>query len=203
MPDETRHAPAGSAAGAPSTPPASTTAPAGPTINIGDEFGTAKRNLPPAKIVAPAIVVVLIIVGISVFLARSKPQGSGSLDNVVAAEIPGQNSTMVALTFTIRNNAEQVLYVRGIEGKVKTGTAESSGEAVSAIDFNRYFSIFPALKDGAQPALTPETRLQPGETVRRTIIAALPVTLDDFNKRQSVSVVIHAYDQSVPIVLTK
>jgi hypothetical protein len=183
--------------------PASTAAQPGPTINIGDEFGTAKRNLPPAKIVLPTIGVVLVIVGIMVFLTRGKPQGSGSLDNVVAAEIPGQNSVMVALTFTVRNNAEQILYVRSIQGKLKTANAEPSGEAVSAIDFNRYFQIFPALKEGTQPALTPETKLQPGETVRRTIIAALPVTLDDFNKRQSVSVVIQPYDQSVPIVLTK
>jgi len=147
--------------------------------------------------------VVLVIVGIAVFLARGKPQGSGSLDNVVAVEIPGQGSTMVALTFTVRNTAEQVLYVHGIEGAIKTASGDSTGEAVSAVDFARYFSIFPALKDGAQPALSPEAKLQPGETVQRTIIVALSVTLDAFNHRQSVSVVIHPYDQSVPIVLTK
>lgn len=200
MPDENR-APSGAQASA--TTSASTPAQAGPTINIGDEFGTAKRNLPPAKIVLPAIAVVLVIVGIVVFLARSKPQGFGSLDNVAAAEIPGQGSTMVALTFTVRNTAEQVLYVRSIEGKVKTASGEPGGEAVSAIDFARYFSIFPALKAGTQPPLSPEAKLQPGETVQRTIIVALPVTLDAFNRRQSVSVVIHPYDQSVPVVLTK
>ena len=189
----------------PETPSAvpATPGPSGPTINIGEEFGTAKRNLPPAKIVGPAVAVTLVVIVILMFVVRSKPQGSGSLDKVVAAEIPGQNSTMVALTFTVQNNAEQVLYVRGIEAKVKTASGESSGEAVSAIDFNRYFQIFPGLKEGAQPALTPETKLQPGEKVTRTIIAGLPVNLDAFNKRQSVSVVIHPYDWSVPIVLTK
>src|SRR5579864_6503730 len=150
MPDENRGAPAGSSGASPEAP-ANTPAQAGPTINIGDEFGTAKRNLPPAKIVLPAIAVVLVIVGIVVFLARGKPQGSGSLDNVAAVEIPGQGSTMVALTFTVRNTAEQVLYVRSIEGTVKTASGESTGDAVSAVDFNRYFSIFPDLKDGTQP----------------------------------------------------
>jgi hypothetical protein len=203
MPDEKSGALEGTPPGPSPTVPASTSAQTGPTINIGDEFGTAKRNLPPAKIVLPAIAVVLVIVGIVVFVERGKPQGSGSLDNVVAVEIPGQGSTMVALTFTVRNTAEQVLYVRGIEGNIKTASGESSGDAVSAVDFNRYFSIFPALKDGVQPALSPEAKLQPGETVQRTIIVALPVTLDAFNHRQSVSVVIHPYDQSVPVVLTK
>jgi len=199
MADENRSALPGASSAAPASTPTQT----GPTINIGEEFGTAKRNLPPAKIVLPAIAVVLVVVGIVVFLARGKPQGSGSLDNVVAVEIPGQSSTMVALTFTLRNNAEQVLYVRSIEGQAKTATGEPSGEAVSAIDFARYFQIFPALKEGTQPALSPEAKLQPGEAVQRTVIVALPVTLDDFNKRQSVSVVIHPYDQSVPVVLTK
>ena len=203
MPDENRGVPAGVPPGASPATPASTPAQAGPTINIGDEFGTAKRNLPPAKIVVPAIAVVLVIVGIVVFLARGKPQAAGSLDNVVAVEIPNQGSTMVALTFTVHNTAAQILYVHSIEGKVKTASGESSGEAVSAIDFNRYFQIFPALKEGAKPALSPEAKLQPGETVQKTVIVALPVSLDAFNHRQSVSVVIHPYDQSVPVVLTK
>src|ERR1700752_1256935 len=109
MPDENRGAVTGKPRGTLPTTPANPPAPAGPTINIGDEFGTAKRNLPPAKIVVPAIVVVLVIVAISVFLARGKPQGSGSLDKVVAVEIPGPSSTMAGLTFTLRNTAEQVL----------------------------------------------------------------------------------------------
>ena len=203
MPDENRGAPPTASPGIPSPAPASTSPHAGPTINIGDEFGTAKRNLPPAKIVVPAIAVVLVIVGVVVFLARGKPQASGSLDNVTAVEIPGQGSTMVALTFTVRNNAEQVLYVRSLEGRVKTASGESSRDAVSAVDFARYFQAFPALKENTKPPLSPEAKLQPGETVQRTVIVALPLTVDAFNKRQSVSMVIHPYDQSVPVVLTK
>jgi hypothetical protein len=74
---------------------------------------------------------------------------------------------------------------------------------VSAIDFDRYFQAFPALKNGTQPALPPETKIQPGESTSRTIIVAFPVTLDVFNQRKSVSVVIWPYDQTVPVVLTK
>jgi len=37
------------------------TAPTGTSFNIGEEFGTAKRNLPPAKIVAIAIGVVAVV----------------------------------------------------------------------------------------------------------------------------------------------
>ncbi len=185
-------------------PEASTpAAPAGPTINIGEEYGTAKKNLPPAKIVLIAIGIVLVVVVIASVLKRATPQASGSLDNVVAVEIPGQGSTMVALTFTLRNTSEKILYVHTLESKLQSPSGESTADAVSAIDFDRYFQAFPALKSGAQPALPPETKLQPGDSTTRTIIVAFPITLDVFNQRKSISVVIWPYDQTVPIVLTK
>ncbi len=184
----------------PAAPPA---VPGGPTIHIGEEYGTAKKNLPPAKIVLIAIAAVAVVVAFASFLKRPQPQASGSLDNVVAVEIPGQNSTMVALTFTLRNTSEKILYVHNLQASIKTASGDSSADAVSAIDFDRYFQAFPTLKNGAQPALTPETKIQPGETVTRTIIVAFPITLDAFNQRQSTSVIVWPYDQQVPVTLTK
>jgi hypothetical protein len=185
-------------------PPKPPAVPAGPTIRIGEEFGTAKKNLPPAKIVLIAIGVVLVVVLIGSFLKRAKPQAAGSLDNIVAVEIPGQGSTMVALTFTVNNTSEKILYVRSIQASLKPSTGDSTtADAVSAIDFNRYFQAFPALKTGAQPPLPPETKIQPGEAVSRTVIVAFPVTLEVFNQRQSASVIVWPYDQTVPVTLTK
>jgi hypothetical protein len=177
--------------------------PSGPTINIGEEFGTAKKNLPPVTIVMICVVAVAVVILIASFVKRAKPQAGGSLDNIVAVEIPGQGSTMVALTFTLLNTSEKILYVHSLQGKIKTASGESSAEAVSAVDFDRYFQAFPALKTGVQPALTPEAKLQPGEAVTRTIIVAFPVTLDAFNQRQSTSVVVWPYDQQLPVVLSK
>ena len=194
MPDQTP---------APLPPKPAAQAPAGPTINIGEEYGTAKKNLPPAKIVLIAIGAVLIVVLIASFLKRAKPQAGGSLDNVVAVEIPGQGSTMVALTFTLLNTSDKILYVHSVQSSMKSTSGESTADAVSAVDFDRYFQAFPALKAGAQPALPPETKIQPGEAVTRTVIVAFPVTLDAFNQRQSVSVIVWPYDQTVPVALTK
>ncbi len=188
---------------APSAAPAPPEAPKGPTINIGEEFGTAKRNLPPAKILLIAVAGVLVVVAIASFVKRAKPQASGSLDNVVAVEIPGQNSTMVALTFTLRNTSDKILYVRTLQGKINTSSGEQKADAVSAVDFDRYFQAFPTLKNGSQAALTPETKIQPGKSVTRTIIVAFPITLDAFNQRQSTSVVVWPYDQTVPVVMSK
>ena len=175
----------------------------GPTIHISDEFGTAKRNLPPVKILLIATAGILIVVGIFSFLQRAKPQGAGSLDNVTAVDLPGQNSVLVALTFTLRNSGQKPLWVHNIEGKVVTSSGESSGDAVSAVDFDRYYQAFPALKANAQTALAPEDKLQPGQELKRTIMVSFPVALDAFNQRRSVSVVVQPYDQPVPVVLTK
>lgn len=201
MPDQ----PPASPSATPPTPatPSVPSAPAGPTIHIGEEFGTAKKNLPPWKIVVIAIVLVAIIVLIASFLKRAKPQASGTLDNVVAVEIPDQSSTMVALTFTVHNTSDKSLYVRTIQGGLKVTSGDTTADAVSAIDFERYFQAFPTLKAGIQPALSPEAEIPSGQSATRSIIVAFPKTLDDFNHRQSVSVILWPYNETVPIVMSK
>ena len=185
------------------TPPTPPAVPSGPTINIGEEYGTAKKNLPPARIVLIAVAGVLIVVALASFLKRARPQASGSLDNVAAVDVTGQNSTMVALTFTLHNTSDKPLVVRTMQSSIKAPSGDATADAVSAVDFDRYFQAFPALKNGAQPALPPETRIPPGETVARTIIVVFPITLDAFNQRQSTSVILWPYDQTVPVILTK
>jgi hypothetical protein len=175
----------------------------GPTINIGDEFGTAKRNLPPVKVLLLATAGVLLIAGALAFFQRAKPQAAGSLDLVTAVEIPGQNAVLVAFTFTLHNPGQRSLWVHGIQGRLVAPSGEQSSDALSAIDFDRYYQAFPALKVNAQPALAPEDKLQPGQEVKRTVMVSFPVTLEAFNQRRSVSVIIQPYDQPVPVVLTK
>lgn len=181
------------------TPPAAI----GPTIRIGEEFGTAKKNLPPAKIVLIAVGAVIVVVLIASFLKRAKPQAAGSLDNVNAVEVPGQTTTMVALTFTLNNSSSKAFYVRTIGGSVTTASGEEKADAVSAVDFDRYFQAFPALKNSAQQPLPPEAEVPSGRSVTRTIIVGFPMTLDAFNQRKSVSVIIWPYNETVPVVLSK
>ena len=201
MPDQTPNAPVPTATATAATAPP--VAQRGPTINIGDEFGTAKRNLPPVKILLLATAGVLIIAGIASFLQRAKPQAAGSLENVTAVAIPGQSAALVALTFTLRNSSAKSLWVQRIQGKVVTSGGELSSDAVSAVDFDRYYQAFPPLKTNVQPALSPEDKLQPGQELKRTVMVSFPVTLEGFNQRRSVSVVIQPYDQPVAIVLSK
>lgn len=190
----------------PASAPAKSTAPAaqrGPTIQIGEEFGTAKRNLPPVKILLIALSAVLAIAAIVAFFQRAQPQATGSLDSVTAVQIPNQTASLVALTFTLHSSGEKPLWVKSIRAKLTTSSGDQTSDAVSAVDFDRYYQGFPALKANAQPALSPEDKLQPGQELKRTVIVSFPVSLDAFNQRKSVSVIIQPYDQPVPVMLTK
>src|SRR6266508_2700549 len=88
----------------PGPPPKSQT-----DFHIGEEFGTARRNLPPAGIVLLCLLVAGLIVGGFAYFHRAQPQGAGSIDFVSAVEVPGQNSILVALTLTLRNSGKSPL----------------------------------------------------------------------------------------------
>jgi hypothetical protein len=209
MPEQTPSTPPESpTSGDAAATPKATAEPSASTLDsipfdIGEEFGTAKRNLPPAKIVAIAGAGLLVVLLIFAFLQKAKPQGGGSLDNITAVEIPDQNAMLVAVNVTLRNAGEKPLWIHTIKSTLKTESAEFSDEAGAGADFDRYFQAFPALKEHALPALTPETKIAPGNEAHGTVVVSFPVTKDAFDKRKSLSVVIQPYDQPVPVVLRK
>jgi hypothetical protein len=184
----------GTPAAAPSTPVTD--------FRIGEEFGTAKRNLPPARIVGACVAGVVILVGIIAFVERAKPQGAGSVSNVAAIEVPDQNLVLAAITFTLHNTAEKSLWVRSLKAELGTADGQSyECQAASAVDFDRYYQLFPSLKEGSAPPLPPETKLTPGTETKGTIVVSFPVTKDAFDRRKSLAVVIQPYDQPLPITL--
>jgi hypothetical protein len=208
MPEETPVPPPAAPTPGQSTAPNATTdrgmdLGTGPGINIGEEFGTARKNLPPAKIVAIALGAAAIVFGILAFVQRATPQGGGSIDNIAAIEIPDQNAVLVAINVTVRNSGQKPLWIHDIKAKLKTDSAELTDEAASAVDFDRYFQAFPTLKEHALAALPPETKIPPGGQAQGTIVVSFPVKQDGFDKRKSLSVVIQPYDQPLPLVLTK
>jgi hypothetical protein len=171
-------------------------------FHIGDEFGTAKRNLPPARIVLISIAAVAVVVGIFVFAERPKPQGAGSIDSVVGAEVPGQNMVLAAITVRLRNTAARPLWIKTLTAQLTTADSKTfDDEAASVVDLDRYFQAFPALKESSGPPFSPETKLAPGAEQRGTIIVGFRVTKEIFDQRKSLIVTIQPYDQVLPVVL--
>jgi hypothetical protein len=171
-------------------------------FHIGEEFGTGRRNLPPAGIVLICLAVVALIVGIFAFQGRPKPQGAGSIDFVAAAEVPGQNMIMTAITFTLRNTADKPLWIHTLKARLTTADNQTfDDDAASAVDLDRYFQAFPALKESSEPPLSPETKLLAGAEQRGTIIVGFKVAKEAFDQRKSLTVTIQPYDQVLPVVL--
>ena len=172
------------------------------SFQIGEEFGTAKRTLPPAGIVLICIAAVAIILGVFAFTERPKPQGAGSIDFVNAADVPGQDMILAAITLTLRNTGKRPLWIHTLKAQLTTADDKVyDDEAASAVDLDRYYRAFPALKESVEPPLSPETKLLAGGEQKGTIIVGFKVTKAAFDQRKSLTVSIQPYDQVLPVVL--
>jgi hypothetical protein len=187
----------------PSPPPQQRVEPATP-FSIGEEFGTANRTLPPAGIVVICIAAVAVVLGILAFTQRAKPQGGGSIDVVTAAEVPGQNSVLSAVTLTLRNTGEKPIWIHTIKARLTTADGKTfNDDAASGVDLERYAQAFPVLKENAQSPLLPETKILPGTEHRGTVVVGFPVSKQAFDERKSLAISIQPYDQPLPVVLTR
>jgi hypothetical protein len=191
----------------PAPPPAprseSAATPSGTPFQIGEEFGTAKKNLPPVKIVVIGVAVIAVIALIASLAQRPHSATAGSIDDIVSVEIPDQNSIMVAINVSFQNNGTKPYWIHTIKADLETSSGNFSDDAASPSDFDRYFQAFPTLKQHALAPLEREAKINPGGRITGTVIVAFPVTPDAFANRKSLKVTIQPYDQPVPLVLTK
>ncbi|MGA8874882.1 MAG: hypothetical protein WB555_05075, partial [Candidatus Korobacteraceae bacterium] len=172
---------------------------AAPSAAAYDEFGTAKRNLPPAMPVAIAIVLVAIVIAIIAYTNRAKPAAQGSIDGVwfsLPANLP---NPMILVEVTLHNVSEKTLYIKDIKADVITDQGDQSDEAAAASDYDRYLMAYPALSGHAAP-LRVEMKIAPGATQKGAVMISLPVTQPQFDARKDLTVTIQPYDQG-PIVL--
>jgi hypothetical protein len=178
-------------AGAPST-----------DFHIGEEFGTAKRTLPPARIVMICMIAIAVIVGVFAFKERAKPQGAGAINFVSSVDVPNQNIILAAITFALRNTTDKPLWVHTLKAQLVTADGKTyDDEAASVVDLDRYFQAFPPLKESSEPPLSPETKMPAGTEKKGTIIVSFPISKEMFDQRKSLSVSIQPYDQPLPIIL--
>lgn len=172
-------------------------------FNIGEEFGTAKKNLPPAKILGICVAAILVVIAAVAFFNKAHTSAAGSVDDITSVEIPNQNAVLVAVTVTFQNNGDKPFYIHTMKADLDTNSGSYSDEPASIADFDRYYQAFPALKEHSQKPLAPEDKIVPGAKETGTVIVSFPVTNDQFANRKSLKLTIWPYDQPVPLVLTK
>jgi len=96
----------------------------GPGINISEEFGTAKRNLPPRGC-CPGLGCHCIVVGVLAFVQRAKPPGGGSVDSIAAVEIPKPELSPGGGECHVHIQAK-ALWIHDIKATIKTTAANSA-----------------------------------------------------------------------------
>src|SRR5215831_1325310 len=194
----------------PPTPPSPPSSPPPPPpapkpnndFNIGEEYGTARKSLPPAGIVAICLGVVIAIVAGYSLTHRARPQSSGSIDGVFAAPMPNQKLLMIAVNISLQNNEQKPTWIKSIHVSSDVAGQKQADEAVPAVDAERYLTVLPDLKPLVLPILTPETRINPGGKISGTVLVGFPVTPEEFAARKSITVTVLPYDE-VAVVLTK
>lgn len=171
-------------------------------VPMTEEMDSARWTLPPLGVVAIALVAVAVIVGLVAWRLQPKPVASGNIDDVFGVATQ-DGRTMAAVKVTFSNvGTGRPLWIRNLKVKVATASGEYEDEGASAVDFDRYFQAYPALKEHVDQPLKVETRVPAGLQAQGSIIVAFPITVDEFNNRKSLTVTIEPYDQK-PLVIKK
>ena len=174
----------------------------GNDFDIAEEYGTARKNLPPVGIVAICLVVVVAIAAIYSYTHRARPQSSGTIDGVFAEAVPGQDLLMIAVNVTLQNSEQKPSWIKSIQVSTDLGDQKQSDDAVPVVDAQRYLGLLPGLKQHTLQLLATETRLNPGEKISGTVVASYPITAEAFAARKSITVTVTPYNE-VPVMLTK
>src|SRR5436309_16114860 len=91
-------------ADAPVTPPPAPAQEENTGFDISEEYGTARKSLPPAGVVAICVALVGIVVAIYGFTHRSKPLSFGTIDDVVVVQVQGQDMVLAAINISIESH---------------------------------------------------------------------------------------------------
>ena len=185
------------------TPPAQPPVPDQPTdFDISEEYGTARKSLPPVGIVLICVAVVAIIIAVYALSHRAHALSTGSIDDIVTVAMPGQDMVMVAVNVSLQNNEDKPIWIKSIQATADAGGSKQTDDAAPAVDAQRYFQAFPDLKQHALELMTAETRISPRSKLTGTIVVSFPVKADAFAARKSLTVTITPYDE-LPVVITK
>ena len=157
------------------TPPPPPPREEGTGFDISEEYGTARKSLPPAGVVAICVVVVGVVVAIYGLSHRSKPRSSGNIDDVVVVPVQGQDMVLAAINISIESHDQKPRWIKSIQVSADVGGNKMSDDAIPAVDAQRYFIAFPDLKQHAGELIASETRIDPGSRVAGTVVASFPM----------------------------
>jgi len=170
--------------------------------HMGKEYGTGKGNLPPTKLVGIILGVLIVTIGILAIVFKAKSPAVGTIDDIQIADVAEQNSVMLAINVTFKNEGKTEYKMRSIKAELETASGTHEDQPAPAMDFDRYLEAFPVLKTNAMQRLEIKTIPVGGQYSGRVIVS-FPVNAAEFVQRKSLKVMVLAYGESVPLTMTK
>jgi len=170
--------------------------------HMGKEYGTGKGNLPPTKLVGIILGVLIVTIGILAIVFKAKSPAVGTIDDIQIADVAEQNSVMLAINVTFKNEGKTEYKMRSIKAELETASGTHEDQPAPAMDFDRYLEAFPVLKTNAMQRLEIKTIPVGGQYSGRVIVS-FPVNAAEFAQRKSLKVMVLAYGESVPLTMTK
>src|ERR1043166_208693 len=103
--------------------------------HIGKEYGTGKENLPPAKLVGIIIGVLVVAIGILAIVFKAKSPAVGTIDDVQIADVAEQNTVMLAINVSFKNEGKTEYKMRSIKSELESTSGTHEDVPASAMDF--------------------------------------------------------------------
>jgi hypothetical protein len=157
--------------------------------------------MPNAVPVVAAMLLVAIILGILAYAFRAKPVATGSIDDAFAATVANQNTSLAVVTLNFQNVTEKPLRLINVNVAVHAKGSDFSDDFASVADFPRYFQAAPELQQHARPGLVRDLKLAPMEKAQGSVIVAFPLTPEEFNARNSLTVTLR-FEDHPPVKIT-
>jgi hypothetical protein len=182
-------------------------------VPIGEELDDLEKEdrFRTFKVVGIVLAAIAAVVAVISFATRPKPEGGGTMDEAFAVALPGDN-VLATIKVNFNNIGGKPLWIRDIKAQLTAADgSQYSDVAANAVDFERYFQGYPDLRDHSIQPLKVETRVLPGEQLRGSVVVSFLVTLDAFNHRKALAVMIYPYASAMgpsggdegPVVITK
>lgn len=170
-------------------------------VPLTEELDSFKHTMPNAVPVVAAMLLVAIVLGILAYAFRAKPVAAGSIDEAFAATIPNQNSSLAVVTLNFQNVSEKPLRLINVNVAVHAKGSDFSDDFASVTDFPRYFQAVPELEQHTRPGLVRDSKFAPMEKAQGSVIVAFPLTPEEFNARDSLTVTLR-FEDHPPVKIT-
>lgn len=160
--------------------------------------GNSGFNFAPVLV---GLVLVGVAVGLFLMYGRPKQGASGNITKVFAMEQASKESVLAGVEFTVKNLADEPLWVKQMKVKIKTAKGEFEDEPASVSDAARYFEAFPELKSQASNEFMPiDSKIAEGAERKVLVVVSFPVTKAEFDARQGIEVLLEPHDRT-PMVI--